>query len=347
MYQPKPAIGAELNLENRSEASLVSLGFNLDKPLITLIIPVYNTYFYLEKCICSITSQNFDRYEVVLIDDGSTDGSSQLCDDLACDNPKIRVFHQKNSGVSSARNAGIELALGDYLWFCDSDDSILDGSLSILAHSIEQPRPAMVAFPVVKVDSKGNAIGRIPAPLPSNCSTLGPLQCNDELYPFGRIIRRDVVGDERFNTSLSLLEDRDFLYRVWWSAAGNVEVLSQPLYRYLVTREDSAVNSASVTQYVDATSVQISILEHELLHNNVMPAFELFAGFAIYTLSLIARQGECGNDYYSIRNELKEYSRYVSRLHGGLKLKYLLVLFCPALFNAMAYLKGRLKELSC
>lgn len=325
----------------------MSLFFELEKPLISLIIPVYNTCLYLKNCIQSITSQNFDRYEVVLIDDGSTDGSGQLCDDLACDNPRIRIIHQANSGVSSARNVGIEHALGDYLWFCDSDDNILDGSLSILARSIERSRPAMIVFPVDKVDSKGNAIGQILAPSPSNCSTQGPLQCNDELYPFGRIIRRDVVGDERFDTSLSLLEDRDFLYRVWWNAAGNVEVLSQPLYRYLITREDSAVNSATVAQYVDATSVQITILEHELLHNNVMPAFELFSGFAIYTLSLIARQGDCSNDYFSIRNELKEYSRYVSYLHGGLKLKYLLVLFCPALFNAMSYLKGRLKKLSC
>ena len=89
----------------------------------SVIIPVYNCRHYLESCVESIFKQKVDSaYEIVLIDDGSTDGSSQLCDRLAEMNSCIRVIHQANQGVSAARNAGISAAMGEYLLFLDADD---------------------------------------------------------------------------------------------------------------------------------------------------------------------------------------------------------------------------------
>ena len=89
----------------------------------SVIIPVYNCMHYLESCVESVFNQNVDsEYEIILIDDGSTDGSSQLCDRLAETNSCIRVIHQANQGVSAARNAGISAAMGDYLLFLDADD---------------------------------------------------------------------------------------------------------------------------------------------------------------------------------------------------------------------------------
>ena len=91
----------------------------------SVIIPVYNVKIYLPECVNSVLSQTYDNYEIILVDDGSTDGSSELCDEYANKkNTIIRAFHQNNQGVASARNLGIENANGDYIIFVDSDDWI-------------------------------------------------------------------------------------------------------------------------------------------------------------------------------------------------------------------------------
>ena len=97
----------------------------------SIIIPVYNVKDYLEKCVESVLSQNLDDSEIILVDDGSTDGESgQICDRFAVRYPElIRVIHQENGGLGAARNTGIERAVGRYLLFLDSDDYLLPGLL--------------------------------------------------------------------------------------------------------------------------------------------------------------------------------------------------------------------------
>lgn len=94
------------------------------EPLISIIIPVYNVKQYLKKCVDSVIAQSYSNLEIVLVDDGSTDGSGALCDSLGKQDSRITVFHKKNGGLSSARNYGIENSHGDYLGFVDSDDYI-------------------------------------------------------------------------------------------------------------------------------------------------------------------------------------------------------------------------------
>ena len=91
-------------------------------PIISIIVPVYNSEKYLCRCIDSILNQTFSDFELLLIDDGSTDGSGIICDEYAKKDSRIRVFHKKNGGVSSARNLGIDNAKGEWITFCDSDD---------------------------------------------------------------------------------------------------------------------------------------------------------------------------------------------------------------------------------
>ena len=93
-------------------------------PIVSIIIPVYNVGIYLEKCISSCLEQTYKRCEIILVDDGSNDGSEKICDDYAKKDARIKVIHQKNQGVSSARNAGMNCAEGDYIAFVDADDWI-------------------------------------------------------------------------------------------------------------------------------------------------------------------------------------------------------------------------------
>ncbi len=93
-----------------------------DRPAVSVIVPVYNTAPYLRRCVDSLIRQTLRSIEILLIDDGSTDGSGDICDEYAAGDGRIRAVHQKNGGLSRARNAGLDLARADYLMFADSDD---------------------------------------------------------------------------------------------------------------------------------------------------------------------------------------------------------------------------------
>lgn len=92
------------------------------EPTISIIVPVYKTEAYLEKCVDSILAQTFRDFELLLIDDGSPDNCPALCEEAAARDPRIRVIHQKNAGLSAARNTGVEAARGEWIGFVDSDD---------------------------------------------------------------------------------------------------------------------------------------------------------------------------------------------------------------------------------
>ena len=104
--------------------------------MVSCIIPVYNTQKYLPRCIESVLAQTFVDWEMLLIDDGSTDASGSICDEYAAKDERIRVFHKENGGISSARNLGLNYAQGEWIFFVDSDDSLPKTSLeSLLSRS--------------------------------------------------------------------------------------------------------------------------------------------------------------------------------------------------------------------
>ena len=104
-------------------------------PKISIIVPVYNAEKYLHRCIDSILTQTFSDFELLLIDDGSTDKSGQLCNEYASKDNRVKVFHKQNGGVSSARNLGLDNAKGEWIAFVDSDDSVMNTYLSELISS--------------------------------------------------------------------------------------------------------------------------------------------------------------------------------------------------------------------
>lgn len=104
---------------------------------VSIIIPVYNTAPYLHRCIDSILGQKFKDFELILVDDGSTDGSSSICDEYSAKDGRVKTLHKKNGGVSSARNLGLDYASGEWVYFVDSDDELLPGGLQVLVDCID------------------------------------------------------------------------------------------------------------------------------------------------------------------------------------------------------------------
>ncbi len=121
-------------------------------PWFSIIMPVYNVKAYLARCVQSVLSQSFQDYEILLVDDGSTDGSSDLCDELARAHSCIRVIHKENGGLSSARNAGMEAARGQYIWFVDSDDWVSQDSLKKLYDLTCRETPDVVKFDYKRIE---------------------------------------------------------------------------------------------------------------------------------------------------------------------------------------------------
>lgn len=105
---------------------------------ISVVIPIYNKEPYIASCMASLLKQDFDEFEIVAVNDGSTDRSGEICDQLALRDSRIRVFHQPNGGVTAARRYGVEQARGRYILFVDSDDELLPGAMKTLYQTIEQ-----------------------------------------------------------------------------------------------------------------------------------------------------------------------------------------------------------------
>ena len=105
--------------------TMTTTTFEQQNILVSIIVPVYNVLPYLDKCIKSLLAQTYSNLQIILIDDGSTDGSGEKCDSYALEDSRITVLHKENAGPSDARNAGLEIVNGEYLTFVDSDDEVL------------------------------------------------------------------------------------------------------------------------------------------------------------------------------------------------------------------------------
>ena len=123
---------------------------NCQMPVISVIVPVYNTEKYLSRCIDSILTQTFTDLELLLVDDGSTDKSGIICDEYALKDSRVRVFHKENGGVSFARNLGVQEARGNWIAFVDADDWILETYLANFVNNIKKDTQLIVATTIEK-----------------------------------------------------------------------------------------------------------------------------------------------------------------------------------------------------
>lgn len=136
----------------------------MEKPLISIIVPIYNIKEYLPRCVRSIIAQTYKNLEILLIDDGSTDGTGELCEELAKEDDRIRVFHKENGGSSSARNLGIDRAQGEYLGFVDSDDYIDSHMYEHLYEAIEKYNVTVAQVGRDELDEEGRMLPNICEP---------------------------------------------------------------------------------------------------------------------------------------------------------------------------------------
>lgn len=211
--------------------------------IFSVVIPCYNCVKTLETTVNSIRACGLTDYEILLIDDGSTDGTTELCDTLCVRYPELRCVHQKNAGVSAARNRGIDEARGEYLWFVDADDTVDVGALSDAADTIDRQQPDMLLFGIsfdYYHHGKLYRRDKLVPPCAGNL-TLEQLkkqfqefyECNALTTACNKFMRRDILMQSgvRFREDMILMEDFLFVLELL-PYCKDIYSLPEAIYRY-------------------------------------------------------------------------------------------------------------------
>lgn len=179
-----------------------------NSPRISVIVPVYNVAKYLDRCVFSILHQTFTNFELLLVDDGSTDESRNICDRYAEQDDRVRVFHKVNGGVSSARNLGLDNALGIWITFIDSDDWVEHNYLENLVANMQNH----IDLVITGYDNVSENVNKGRVVIDYNLLFLGDVRCYT--VPWGKLYRANVIKNNhiRFLEKMKLGEDTVFLW---------------------------------------------------------------------------------------------------------------------------------------
>lgn len=226
-------------------------------PTVTMIVPVYNAERTVGRCIESILNQEYTDFELLLVDDGSTDGSGAICDEYAARDSRIRVFHKENGGVSAARNLALDRASGTYLQFLDSDDWITPDATRSLVRAMESGPCDMVVSDFYRVvGERLSQKGRIHGDgIMTREEYAGCMMENPADFYYGvlwnKLYRRAIVEAHhlRMNTEITWCEDFMFnLEYIRW--AETFRAIQIPIYYYVKTKGSLASQSLSISQAV-------------------------------------------------------------------------------------------------
>ena len=224
----------------------------------SIIIAVYNVEKYIEECLQSILLQTYKDYEVILVDDGSKDSSSQICDDFASKYEQIKVLHKENGGASSARNAGLREASGEYILFLDSDDYIKsDDFLEELAQKTTSA-PDVILYKYQKYYEKTDTLEECHFHFPSNIEGLTVAEAikalveKDAFYCAGwaKSVRRELLQNNQIEFEEGIIgEDQDWYYRVLLHV-NQIKAIDKSFIVYR-QRENSVTSTWKIKNLID------------------------------------------------------------------------------------------------
>lgn len=217
--------------------------------MVSIIIPAYNCIKSLEYCTRSIQQQTYTGFELILVDDGSIDGSGELCDKFAAADSRIKVIHKPNGGVSSARNAGIDAATGEYITFCDSDDYLEPDYLETLIQTAKSNPDCghiWCCFQTVTGYQKENAVPNYLSAESVLHYTLKGYMTLHEMWldtcPWNKLYTAKIIKESGLHFSEDLSLGEDWLFNLTYIDASEndrIAVITKPLYNYVRGNEES------------------------------------------------------------------------------------------------------------
>lgn len=309
----------------------------MEEKLISIIIPVYKVEKYLDKCVESVVNQTYKNLEIILVDDGSPDGCPAMCDEWAKKDKRIKVIHKENGGVSLARNAGIDIASGDYLAFIDSDDYIDVTMYEKLIKSAGENNSDITFCRYVETDGDGNLKRVNEINLPKcNSSNIASFFTNKNAWIEGEVCYTDAifgntwrllykksfVGESRFQ-SLTFAED--FLFNLnLFKKKPKISIVDEYLY-YYYQREGSVVHTFNERKYNSKLEVikQAVELLKDLVDDDTLCAYKfnsyylLVTDFALHTNKNLFKEFKkkkwiqeynCRKNYKCAQKKTKKFS---------------------------------------
>ena len=228
--------------------------------MISVIVPIFNAEKYLHRCIKRILDQDYTDFELLLIDDGSTDNSGTICDEYTIMDNRMRVFHKENGGVSSARNWGLDNAIGEYIMFVDSDDYMLPGMLEVMLSTLESKKADLVVCgttetgggywrPIADVDYSINQLKENFVSL-LHTELLSP--------PWNKIYKKEIIGSNRFCEDISFGED--LLFNIQYlEKCENISFIKESPFYHEKENENSLVVKFNRNRLLDIEKVWVVV----------------------------------------------------------------------------------------
>lgn len=281
---------------------------------ISIIVPVYNKIKYIQSLLNMIKNQSFEEYECIIIDDGSSDGSGDVCDAIAAEDNRFIVKHIQNSGVSHARNVGLDLAKGSYITFIDSDDELSPLYLENLFGCLKKNNADMVIGSFTQISDGTDWKKEIHYPFEDRLYSMeellpsfAELQKNYGLFGWcwAKLIKKDKINNARFNEEMKLAEDFEFYLKIY----PNIHQLcfdKTSSYYYRLNAENGSMISAKDDEIDYYSQLKLNLKYRDYL--NTVGAFsdknkfilnQLLSKYSFYTL---------------FHSDLKDFSKQFKRV---------------------------------
>lgn len=231
---------------------------------LSIIMPIYNKRKYLGNILDSIKRQEFQDFECILVDDGSTDGSQLICDNYSENDERFITIHKHNSGVSDARNVGLKKSKGKYITFIDADDSIESDYLLKLVKDIEHNNVDIVIVTMKKIWENNSKVEYINTSLNGKYTfkkimpNFAEIQLSTGIFGFscGKILRRDLIGNYLFDTNITLAEDFDFYLKLY-PKVKTIYFDNDCFYGYLQETENNSTKDDDKIDYFTQLKINL------------------------------------------------------------------------------------------
>lgn len=232
-----------------------------EKPILSIIIPVYNSEDYLEECLESIVCNDLNQIEILLINDGSTDNSAKIIENYSNRYQQVTYYNRENSGVSSSRNFGLKKSQGKWVWFIDSDDIIQLQSLKKICKLLTTTDLDVFLFQYIEFKGEINQklrstvyLNNVEKEISQYTAMKSLIDSKYATYPWNKIFKKTLFSDIVFPEDRSFTEDMAVLYRIYDNATRFV-MTSEPLYFY-------RQRSTSLVHTISVKNLEASALSH-------------------------------------------------------------------------------------
>lgn len=320
--------------------------------LVSVIIPVYNVEKYLEQCLDSVINQTYQNLQIILVDDGSTDGCPQICEQYAAKDPRVEVIHRKNGGLTAARNTGLTAVKGEYIGFVDSDDWIHP---EMYRHLVEILEKTDADISTVEVEKTTGEISTVQEPV--EVKVLSQQEFAKVFFKIGsqkivyyvwnRLYKKELLEPEHFEEKFSIGEDVVASYKAW-TKAEKIAVSNQLMYYY---RQKTGMTSTFNSKYFQLLDVWNSVAQLTVDRKTGYDEYVKINQERIYFTLLmeLALSGEYRNSLYQNRVDellicLKKVKNDLLKADISKSRKMMIVLFCMNYYLCAAIL-SRVKGL--